>query len=227
MWQNCTADHFLNQLLVKGRDFSWAWCRLFKTHSLGQRRGLPPSSFAVFVTWRKGSGGAKGACHTGELPGISLVQLLPMSSSGKGENPNHHILCWASLEEARERQGPGERVKEQLFSFWKKHRPLCPTPKIRACWIQFSPAAAAKLLQSCPTLCNPIDGSPPGSPVPGILQASSTLTTMYGRDFITAVSFCKTGLHWLAFLDGQEIMVHLVNRGWLLQGSGGGGEGGW
>ena len=31
-------------------------------------------------------------------------------------------------------------------------------------------AAAAKLLQSCPTLCNPIDCSPPGSPVPGILQ---------------------------------------------------------
>ena len=32
------------------------------------------------------------------------------------------------------------------------------------------PAAAAKSLQSCPTLCDPIDGSPPGSPVPGILQ---------------------------------------------------------
>jgi len=32
-------------------------------------------------------------------------------------------------------------------------------------------AAAAKTLQSCPTLCDPIDGSPPGSPVPGILQA--------------------------------------------------------
>ena len=32
-------------------------------------------------------------------------------------------------------------------------------------------AAAAKLLQSCPTLCDPIDGSPPGSPAPGILQA--------------------------------------------------------
>ena len=30
---------------------------------------------------------------------------------------------------------------------------------------------AAKSLQSCPTLCNPIDSSPPGSPVPGILQA--------------------------------------------------------
>ena len=32
-------------------------------------------------------------------------------------------------------------------------------------------AAAAKLLQSCPTLCDPRDGSPPGSPIPGILQA--------------------------------------------------------
>ena len=32
-------------------------------------------------------------------------------------------------------------------------------------------AAAAKLLQSCPTLCDPIDGSPPGFSVPGILRA--------------------------------------------------------
>ena len=38
---------------------------------------------------------------------------------------------------------------------------------------QFSAAAAAAAvsLQLCPTLCDPIDGSPPGSPVPGILQA--------------------------------------------------------
>ena len=33
------------------------------------------------------------------------------------------------------------------------------------------PAAAAQSLQSCPTLCDPIDSGPPGSPVPGILQA--------------------------------------------------------
>ena len=32
-------------------------------------------------------------------------------------------------------------------------------------------SAAAKLLQSFPTLCDPIEGSPPGSPIPGILQA--------------------------------------------------------
>ena len=34
-----------------------------------------------------------------------------------------------------------------------------------------SHTCAAKSLQSCPTLCDPIDGSPPGSPVPGVLQA--------------------------------------------------------
>ena len=56
---------------------------------------------------------------------------------------------------------------------WISHRfTMFPTT-----WISFPPsspsysAAAAKSLQSCPTLCNPIDGSPPGSPIPGILQA--------------------------------------------------------
>ena len=34
-------------------------------------------------------------------------------------------------------------------------------------------SAAAELLQLCPTLCDPIDGRPPGSPVPGILQAGT------------------------------------------------------
>ena len=38
---------------------------------------------------------------------------------------------------------------------------------------KFAAAAAAKSLQSCPTLCDPIDGSPPGSLIPGILQAKT------------------------------------------------------
>ena len=44
---------------------------------------------------------------------------------------------------------------------------------IRKVWIFTilgTAAAAAKSLQSCPTLCDPLDGSPPGSPVPGILK---------------------------------------------------------
>ena len=47
--------------------------------------------------------------------------------------------------------------------------------------------AAAKSLQSCPTLCDPRDGSPPGSPVPGILQAR----TLENQQWV-AISFSKT-----------------------------------
>ena len=43
--------------------------------------------------------------------------------------------------------------------------------KIHMTNIYTAAAATAKSLQSCPTLCDPIDGSPPGFPVPGILQA--------------------------------------------------------
>ena len=50
------------------------------------------------------------------------------------------------------------RVFMQLNSTGEKYIPMIA-------------AAAAKSLQSCPTLCDPIDGSPPGSPFPGILQA--------------------------------------------------------
>ena len=46
-----------------------------------------------------------------------------------------------------------------------------------------SAAAAAKLIQSCPILCDPIDGSPPGSPIPGILQAR-TLESSQRQSFI-------------------------------------------
>ena len=56
------------------------------------------------------------------------------------------------------------------------------TKKLLFSKLSAAAAAAAKLLQSYPTLCDPIDGSPPGSPVPGILQAR-TLEWV-------AISFC-------------------------------------
>ena len=65
----------------------------------------------------------------------------------------------------------------QTESFWCHGFPhsLFPLMFLFQCflnlWQPMSLNAAAKLLQSCPTLCNPIDGSPPGSPAPGILQA--------------------------------------------------------
>ena len=49
--------------------------------------------------------------------------------------------------------------------------PPCSPGTITTLLTSYAAAAAAKSLQPCPTLCDPIDGSPPGSPVPGILQA--------------------------------------------------------
>ena len=51
------------------------------------------------------------------------------------------------------------------------------------CYVAAAAAAAAKLLQSCPTLCNPIDGSPAGSPVPGILQERTLEGSWNGLPF--------------------------------------------
>ena len=44
---------------------------------------------------------------------------------------------------------------------------------VATCKAYAAAAAAAKSIQSCPTLCDPIDGSPPGSPIPGMLQAKT------------------------------------------------------
>ena len=60
--------------------------------------------------------------------------------------------------------------REEPFCIWEE----CKSLGVRGQTVprpQDTAAAAAKLLQSCPTLCDPIDSSPPGSLVPGILQA--------------------------------------------------------
>ena len=48
---------------------------------------------------------------------------------------------------------------------------LIKEKNLQRMYIHYTAAAAAKSRQSCPTLCNPIDGSPLGSSIPGILQA--------------------------------------------------------
>ena len=65
--------------------------------------------------------------------------------------------------------GPNKASTYPLYHQTQRALPFlslpCPSLKLAAA------AATAKSLQSCPTLCDPIDDSPPGSPVPGILQA--------------------------------------------------------
>ena len=83
-------------------------------------------------------------------------QYLPPVSTKDAQNSLRLVLEWS------------------LLTSWSTHGPSNPnTPfKVQSLEPGFSAAAAAAaLLQLCPTLCDPIDGSPPGSPVPGILQA--------------------------------------------------------
>ena len=67
----------------------------------------------------------------------------------------------------------GREVWERMDTCICKAESLCCLPDtITTLLIVYAAAtAAAKSLQLCPTLCDPRDGSPPGSPVPGILQA--------------------------------------------------------
>ena len=85
-------------------------------------------------------------------------------------------------------------MKSLQFSLYLPHKPVFA--------LHFFPAAAAaKSLQSCPTLCNPRDGSPPRSPVPGILQART--------------------LEWVAISISNawkwKVKVKMLSRVWLLE----------
>jgi len=91
------------------------------------------------------------------------------------------ILEWAAFPFSRGSSQPGDRTQVSciaggFFTSWATREAL---GRIKRLWnrkkqllgVQSAAATAAKSLQSCLTLCNPIDGSPSGSPVPGILQA--------------------------------------------------------
>ena len=83
-----------------------------------------------------------------------------------------HIL--RSLPRGGEDSGacPEGRAAHRSSDFKESRRLHLPVPRKAAVpHLEISAAAAAKSLQSCPTLCGPIDGNPPGSAVPRILQA--------------------------------------------------------
>ena len=84
---------------------------------------------------------------SGEFPGDPAITMSPPSAGRAGS-----VL----IRDLRLHMPLGQKTQKT----WKRN--IIVTKFI---------AAAAKSLQSCPTLCDPIDGSPPGSPVPGILQA--------------------------------------------------------
>ena len=87
------------------------------------------------------------------------AQGLGRVSAGQRDPQVGAVVAVGTADSAR---GRG-KSNDTEFNFTK----LCSRPGLMV----LAAAAAAKSRQSCPTLCNPIDGSPPGSPVPGILQA--------------------------------------------------------
>ena len=95
------------------------------------------------------------------------MDCSPSGSSVCGDSPgrNTGVGCHFLLQRIFPTQGssPGLLYCREIF-YCLSHQgsPICKNT---------AAAAAAKSLQSCPTLCDPIDGSPTGSPVPGILQA--------------------------------------------------------
>ena len=120
------------------------------------------------------------------------------------------LCCWERLKAKGEGVAKDEMVRSQ---HWFKGHEFEETPgdsggqgSLVCCspWgckeLDIAAAAAAKSPQSCPTLCDPIDGSPPGSPVPGILQAR-TLEWV-------AISF-SNAWKW-------RVTVKSLSRVWLL-----------
>ena len=93
-------------------------------------------------------------------------------------SPHHHKMgksghkhChtrWTLCEDEGQNQGPASASPERYETGSPLKQPNLLTLDLG---LLASAAAAAKSLQSCPALCDPIDSSPPGSPVPGILQA--------------------------------------------------------
>ena len=105
--------------------------------------------------------------HPGDLP-------------NPGINPRSPVLQVDSLpaEPQGKPKNTGVGSLSLLQGIFPTQGSIPGLPHCRRILYQLSPqgsprilAAAAKSLQSCPTLCDPIDGSPAGSPVPGILQA--------------------------------------------------------
>ena len=88
------------------------------------------------------------------LPGFKMLSRGVLASGGDYGDPLVSSPC------------RGQKVKKQPQWPAGDGEACRPEPRLNR-----AAAAAAKSLQSCPTLCDPIDSSPPGSPVPGILQA--------------------------------------------------------
>ena len=96
---------------------------------------------------------------------------------------------------------------------WSVTRSSLESRSIRL-WVHYLSAATAKSLQSYPTLCDPIDGSPPGSPIPGILQARTLEWVAIYTPQIQLLPFAPTG-HQIKRKNMSSFREAHVRNNWL------------
>ena len=109
----------------------------------------------------------------GSNPGLLHCGQILYQQNHKG---SPRILEWVAYPFSSGSSQPRNKtgvscIAGRFFTNWAIREAHLLTEKHTILQRYYSECAAAKSLQSCPTLCDPIDGSPPGSPVPGILQA--------------------------------------------------------
>ena len=116
----------------------------------------------AYVGFPGGSAGKESSCNAGDLGSIPRWGRSPAEGNGIPlqcsclDNPVDRGAWRATLHWGCKESDGTEELN---------------TAYIYICIFKIDYAASAKSIQLCPTLCHPIDGSPPGSPVPGILQA--------------------------------------------------------
>ena len=82
--------------------------------------------------------------------------------------------------------------------------PALPRSLLRSCQLELISAAADKSLQSCPSLCDPIDGNPPGSAVPGILDKNTGVGCHFFLQCVKVKSESKVAQSCLTLSDPMD-----------------------
>ena len=131
-------------------------------------------------------------------------QVLAIVNNAPGKN----ILEWVAIPFSRRSSQPrnGTQVSctvGRFFTAWATRE---------ACY-EHAAAAATKSIQSCPTLCDPIDGSPPGSPVPGILQARTLERVGVYRYLSGSLPSVLLGIY-----PEMELLDHIGGLFWFFEG---------
>ena len=139
----------------------WTWCK---------QTGTQPSVWVVLIGLILSGPSTTVLCLACRCPSSSALPHIGATSHGHRVSPSS-LLWWPqhSAPSAIAHAWLSLKLDVEL-QFMEPPRPSIP-PFSDGNFLSLAAATAVKSLQSCPTLCDPRDGSPPGSPVPGILQA--------------------------------------------------------